>query len=126
MTEQLLRSWLDTYGRAWETRDPEAVVALFTEDGTYQETPFVEPMRGRSANCGLLVPSDGATHQRSFWLRASGPGFKPEHRPLVVFVRPTAGEGVSQTGRIFVLQFDREGLCTSLRKWWHRQESQTR
>jgi len=46
MTEEMVRSWLDAYGRAWETRDPEAVVRLFTEDGTYQETPFVEPMAG--------------------------------------------------------------------------------
>jgi SnoaL-like domain len=43
------RSWLDAYGRAWEKRDPEAATALFTEDSTYQVTPFLEPMRGRKA-----------------------------------------------------------------------------
>jgi hypothetical protein len=43
------KSWLDAYGHAWENRDPEAATALFTEDGTYQVTPFLEPMRGRKA-----------------------------------------------------------------------------
>jgi nuclear transport factor 2 (NTF2) superfamily protein len=43
------KSWLDAYGQAWECRDPEAATVLFTEDSTYQVTPFLEPMRGRKA-----------------------------------------------------------------------------
>src|SRR5437660_7610952 len=49
VNQEALKSWLDAYGRAWETRDPEAVIKLFTEDATYQEAPFSEPMRGRAA-----------------------------------------------------------------------------
>jgi hypothetical protein len=30
-------------------RNPEAATALFTEGGTYQVTPFLDPMRGRKA-----------------------------------------------------------------------------
>jgi len=44
-----LKSWLDSYGRAWETKNPEAAGVLFTEDASYQESPYDEPMRGRSA-----------------------------------------------------------------------------
>jgi hypothetical protein len=43
------RSWLEAYGAAWEARDPEASARLFEEDGTYQVTPFLEPMRGQQA-----------------------------------------------------------------------------
>src|SRR5580692_11489664 len=43
------KAWLDAYGQAWENRNPEAATALFTEDGTYQVTPFLEPVRGRKA-----------------------------------------------------------------------------
>jgi uncharacterized protein (TIGR02246 family) len=43
------KSWLEAYGRAWESRDPQAAAGLFAEDGTYQVTPFLEPMRGRKA-----------------------------------------------------------------------------
>jgi len=126
MTEEMLRSWLDAYGRAWETRDPEAVVALFAEAGTYQETPFVEPMRGR-----LAIAAS--------WSRATGPHtdvhFDYELLALdrnqgiahwwCSFVRVPPKARLKLDG-IFVLQFDSEGRCTSLREWWHRQENQTR
>jgi hypothetical protein len=49
MDLDLLRRWLDEYGRAWETRDRDAVGKIFAEDATYQETPFTAPMRRRSA-----------------------------------------------------------------------------
>jgi len=124
MTEEMLRSWLDTYGRAWETRDPEAVVALFTEDGAYQETPFDEPMRGRPAIA-------------AYWSRATGPHtdvhFDYELLALdrnqgiahwrCSVVRVPAKVSLKLDG-IFVLQFDSEGRCKSLREWWHRQENQ--
>jgi SnoaL-like domain len=41
-----LGSWLERFGRAWEERDPNLAAALFTDDGSYQETPFDEPLRG--------------------------------------------------------------------------------
>jgi hypothetical protein len=43
------KSWLDAYGLAWENRNPETAAALFNDSGTYQVTPFLEPMRGRKA-----------------------------------------------------------------------------
>ena len=43
------KKWMETYARAWETRDPELAAILFTDDATYQEDPFDEPMRGREA-----------------------------------------------------------------------------
>ena len=49
MTQNTFASWLDAYRRAWTSRDPQAAADLFTEHGTYQVTPFVEPMRGRQA-----------------------------------------------------------------------------
>ena len=46
------KSWLDAYGQAWMNRNPEAAAALFNEGGTYQVTPFLDPMRGRKASDG--------------------------------------------------------------------------
>lgn len=59
MTKEMLKSWLEAYGRAWETRSPETACALFADDATYQETPFVEAMRGRRAI-------------EDYWSRATG------------------------------------------------------
>ncbi len=124
MSRVAFQSWLDAYGRAWETRDPEAVVALFTESGTYQETPFVEPMRGRAAIA-------------AYWSRATGPHSNVHFGYEVLtldgnqgiahwwcsFVR-LPGKASLKLDGIFVLQFDGEGRCNSLREWWHRQENQ--
>jgi len=40
------KSWLDAYGHASESRNPEAATALFAENGTYQVTPFLNPCAG--------------------------------------------------------------------------------
>lgn len=48
MDHDAFKSWLRAYGRAWETRNPEAATALFTDDAIYQETPFDQPFYGRS------------------------------------------------------------------------------
>ncbi len=51
---------MEAYGRAWETRDPDLVLTLFTEDATYQENPFSAPMEGHAAI-------------RHYWQEATGP-----------------------------------------------------
>ncbi|MEW6490178.1 MAG: nuclear transport factor 2 family protein [Thermodesulfobacteriota bacterium] len=37
---------LETYREAWEGRDPEKILTIFTEDATYRERAFEEPCRG--------------------------------------------------------------------------------
>src|SRR6201987_788747 len=49
MNEVVFRNWLGAYGRAGRERDPQAAAELYAEGGTYQVTPFLEPMRGREA-----------------------------------------------------------------------------
>ena len=44
---------LDSYGHPGMDRDPEAAVALYTDDATYQVTPF----RGRKQNNESEHPS---------------------------------------------------------------------
>jgi len=54
MDRDTFHSWLDSYGRARMERDPDAAASLYASDGTYQVTPFQEPMRGRKAIFGIL------------------------------------------------------------------------
>jgi limonene-1,2-epoxide hydrolase len=51
---------MGVYGRAWETRDADLVLSVFTEDATYQENPFSKPMAGHAAI-------------RHYWEEATGP-----------------------------------------------------
>lgn len=48
MTKDQARELIDIYGRAWETRDPDLIVTIFSPDATYLDPR--EPMNvGREA-----------------------------------------------------------------------------
>ena len=123
--EQLsFRAWLEAYGRAWETRDPKAVVELFSEDATYQETPFVAPMSGRAAIRQYWVDSvqnyqEQAQFESEIVAIAGNIGVA---RWRASFVRIASGKRVRLDG-IFLLTFDAEGGCRKLQEWWVRQEA---
>jgi ketosteroid isomerase-like protein len=122
MDHKSLKSWLDAYGRAWETRDSAAVIRLFTEDATYEETPFIDPLRGHA-------------EIEAYWIRAVGhhENVHFSHEILTSsdgrciahwwcsFDRLPGGKRVRLDG-IFVLDFDGGGRCRRLREWWHRHE----
>jgi uncharacterized protein (TIGR02246 family) len=123
MNSESLRSWLEGYRSAWEERDPEAVISLFAEDATYQETPFSQPMRGRESI-------------RQYWSRAVvsyQEQIRFGYEVLAItevsaiahwwasFVRISSKTQVSLDG-VFLLTFDKAGRCQELREWWVRTE----
>lgn len=122
MDEIMFRSWLDAYGRAWQDRDPRAAAGLYAEDGTYQVTPFLEPMRGRGAI-------------RAYWdeVTATEKDVRFEYEILVAterlgiahwrasFERTPPGLKTKLDG-VFLIELDAGGKCTSLREWWHKQQ----
>jgi ketosteroid isomerase-like protein len=73
--ESPLKRIMGTYGRAWETHDAGLVLSVFTEDATYQENPFSEPMAGHGAI-------------RTYWEQATGP-----HRDVKFHWEETADSG---------------------------------
>ncbi len=54
MTKEKARKLIETYGKAWETKDPDLVVSLFTDDATYDDPH--EPM------------SEGKEAIRQYWI----------------------------------------------------------
>jgi uncharacterized protein (TIGR02246 family) len=119
MNPSEVQRWLGAYGRAWETKDPEAAVRLFTEDATYQETPFDEPMRGREAIRTYWSQVEPSQDDISFGSEVLHVG---SDRALVhwwaSYTNVKTGEPTKLNG-IFLLEFDDSGLCRSLREWWH-------
>lgn len=109
--------WLEGYRVAWETRDPEAAAALFTDDARYREEPYAEPFVGR----------DGV---RDYWARVTATQENVTFRsgtPLTVGNRAAVewwvtlrngGVDVTLAGE-FWLVFDGDGLCRELREYWH-------
>ena len=122
MDARVFEEWLDAYRRAWEGRDPDAAACLFTEDATYQETPFEEPMRGRAA---IRAYWEGVpANQRQIKFESDVLAFTAHGEGLArwraSFVRISSGVLVELDG-IFLVRLV-EGRCTEFREWWHRRE----
>jgi uncharacterized protein (TIGR02246 family) len=114
---QDVQQWAQAYERAWQDADPAAAGRLFTEDATYQVTPFEDAMRGRSAIEDYWRRVTDAQEQREItcrWL-ASGPDehFVHFRADLVVGGEPLTLDGV------LAVTLDDSGTCTALREWWH-------
>lgn len=120
MELRTFKSWLEAYGCAWMARDAQAAANLFTEDGTYQVTPFVEPMRGRSA---IL----------DYWVQVTGTERDVQFGYEILDVTEVAGiarwwasflivpQGLqTKLDGIFLINLDDDGRCKALREWWHK------
>jgi hypothetical protein len=122
MDARTFEEWLDALRRAWEGRDPDAAARLFTEDATYQETPFDEPMRGRAAIRAYweAVP----TCQRQIKFDSDVLAFTPDGGGLArwraSFVRFPSGVPVELDGILLVRLVG--GQCADFREWWHSRE----
>ena len=122
MTLQAFDDWLDAYGRAWESRNAQASADLYAEDGTYQVTPFLEPMRGKQAI--LEYWTHVAQTQQNIQFGYEILGVTPEHGIAhwwSSFVIVPPGLPTKLDG-IFLISLDENGRCHSLREWWHKQQ----
>jgi hypothetical protein len=122
MDRIVFQSWLEAYGRAWRERDPEAAAALYTENGTYQVTPFLEAMRGRAAilDYWTNVARTQENIQFGFEILAVTAEFGIA-RWWASFVIIPQNLHTKLDG-IFLIALDSTGRCTSLREWWHKDQ----
>jgi hypothetical protein len=122
MESKTFKSWLEAYGRAWMGRDPKAAADLFAEDGAYQVTPFVEPMRGRS----LIF---------DYWVHVAETERDIQFGHEILAVTEEAGiarwwasflivsQGLqTKLDGIFLITLHGNGRCKALREWWHKEQ----
>src|SRR5712692_2595827 len=116
------KSWMDAYGRAWKSRDAQAAADLFTEDGSYKVTRFLEPIRGRR---GIFeYGSHVAQTEKDIRFGYEVLALNPEvgiARWWASFVRVPPGLQTKLDG-IFLICLDADCRCKSLREWWHKQQ----
>ena len=125
MTHNEFSSWLHDYGRAWETRDAHAAAALFGEDSAYNETPFVEPMRGRAEIMAYWLHVVDSQEQIRFGYEImSVAQEKGIAHWWVSFTRVRERTKVYLDG-IFIITLNSTRLCTTLREWWQRKQTAT-
>ena len=122
MDHTTFMSWLNAYGRAWESHDPRAAAELFAEDGSYQVTPFVPPLSGREAifEYWVHVTQTEEDVRFGFKILAVNPDFGVA-RWWASFVLKPPGVRTKLDG-IFVISLDARGRCNSLKEWWHKDQ----
>jgi hypothetical protein len=115
-------SWMDAYGQAWQKRNSEAAAALYSEDGSYQVTPFVEPMRGRKAifEYWSNVARTEENVEFRYEILAASRALNIA-RWWATFVIVPQNLKTKLDG-IFVISLDEQGRCKSLQEWWHKQQ----
>ncbi|MFN2526866.1 MAG: nuclear transport factor 2 family protein [Actinomycetota bacterium] len=122
MDDQAFHKWLTKYGEVWESRYPEGVADLYSEDVLYYWTPFEEPKRGRQE---IVAASREATsRQENIHFRYEVIAVEENKgwaRWWCSFRRVPEGHPVRIDG-ILQATFDEHGLCTEFREWWHGEE----
>jgi nuclear transport factor 2 (NTF2) superfamily protein len=122
MDVEAFNHWLQRYGDAWQNRDPEAAVLLFSADGSYQETPYDIPMQGSKEIREYWEEVPRFQEDVSFqWEVYSVSGNRGIAHWQAEFTRRSTGVRVHLDG-ILAADFDADGLCCVFREWWHRQE----
>lgn len=121
LTRDEVARWLDGYEEAWETLDADKAAALFTDDATYQENPHADPFRGRQGVHEYWSTVTGDQQDVDFSydvLAVTGRTGIAHWRSE--FTQKSSGSNIVLDG-IFVLELTPDGLCRSLKEWWHIQ-----
>jgi uncharacterized protein (TIGR02246 family) len=107
-----LRTWVESYVRAWNSNDPDEIGALFTEDARYFTEPYTAPWAGRQQ----IVEQ---------WLeRRDEPGETTfDWHPVAVtadacFVQGTTTYPDRTFSNLWDIRLDGDGQCREFTEWW--------
>jgi ketosteroid isomerase-like protein len=114
-TRRHVEEWLTRYERAWRKAGTAAVSELFSEDATYQQSPYDEPIAGLAAIADMWEAEregpDEAFTMVSEILALEG------HTAVihvdVAYEGPVAGEYRD----LWVIRFAEDGRCLAFEEW---------
>jgi ketosteroid isomerase-like protein len=118
-----IADWIDAYARAWRDCDPDAVVAIFTEDAIYRSSPFREPHLGSD---GIHAYWESVTaSQTNLDLRFGTPVVQGNSAAVEWWAIVEEGEDSTTFPGILMLRFGPDGRCQELRECWHARAGRT-
>lgn len=123
MPFERFKDWLERYRNAWETRDPDAAQRLFTEEATYQVTPFREPEMHRTGirDYWVRATAEQSNVQFGYQMLASN-GDTGICRWNCQFDIESDGSHAEIDG-IFVFTLTDDNACSTFQEWWHERVS---
>jgi hypothetical protein len=119
MNYESFKSWLDAYGCAWENRNPELIIKIFTKDAIYHEIPLDPPICGIDAieKYWANIPQTQENVKFKYEILSVTDRYGiAQWNTNYVSIR--TGEEIKMDG-IFVIQLDDSNKCEVLREWWH-------
>lgn len=115
------RNWLKLYGQAWEDKDDKRFSELFSDNVKYFWTPFEQPKEGRTeVSLAFMDAVSTQTDIRFGYEILSFENQKGICRWWCKFVNTTTNNLIKLDG-IFLCEFDKNNLCKTFRKWWHKE-----
>ena len=123
MNQDAFKSWLDSYGTAWKTRDPKLLKKLYADDAKYYEKPFEAPISGIQSitEYWSIIAQTQENVQFDYDILAVDENQGIAHWSAS-FIRKLTKTQVKLDG-IFAVQLNSENKCTIFREWWHSQKT---
>lgn len=122
MTHDQLLQWQVGFVRAWEGQDTDLFLTLFTEDATYQDTPYTVPFEARDFRAfwdGLAREQSGNS-MRFVESHVLDDGKAVAFWTCETTTLRRGGQRCEASG-VMLLTFSEDGRCRSLREWQHGQ-----
>ena len=115
MNRDVVSAWLAIYEKAWRTAGVDLLGSLFTEDASYLQGPYDQPVVGLPAIGRMWQETrDGADEvftSTTAIIAVDGP-------TAVVRVEVKYGEPVTQEYRdLWIMRFDDDGRCCAYEEW---------
>jgi ketosteroid isomerase-like protein len=115
--EAAARRWADTWQRAWEARDLDAILALYAPDAIFSSQPFREPYRGREGVRAYVAQAFADEEDPRVWV---GEPVVAGDRASVSWWASLREDGADTTlAGTSVIRFDREGLVAEQWDAWN-------
>jgi hypothetical protein len=114
-TRQHVEEWLTRYERAWRTAGTSALGELFSEDATYQQSPYDEPLVGLAAIADMWE-AEREGPDEAFTMASEIVAL--EGHTAVIRVDVTYEGPVAREYRdLWVIRFAEDGRCLAFEEW---------
>ena len=108
--------WLDRYVEAWRSNDATLIGELFSADAEYRYHPADEPVFGRDAIVASWLAEPDEPAPDAWYCSCSPSRVIAESACVSTYLTPTTPDRVFDN--VFVMDFDKEGRCTTFTEWF--------
>jgi hypothetical protein len=115
LTRSQVTAWLKSYGRAWCASGTAGLAELFTENATYQLSPYDEPIAGLAAIAAMWERERTGPDER-FTMSSEIVALDTNVAVVRIEVHYD-GPPPRQYRDLWVIRFDETGRCEAFEEW---------